>query len=1211
MEVVKDPDNDRDQVLVQLVNQYQGLLLRMCYIYLRDMEQAKDATQDTFLKAYRSLDSFRGECSEKTWLIQIAMNTCRDMQRSAWFRHHDRRITPEDLPQAIRLPDYTKFPKYPVKLLQGHILSAILFFDFMCHNVMRCVFRSGAFFEKVCWLAGRRGACMSSNGNQSVETLLRKDRELQASQERQLEEGLVYADRYVNRQYLVNLDVHTALRVQRPSYQFLRLYHIDKFIFDANEDINDKLISVYGALNTIRSNVIIVIQSHKDGVEFYMGTRCEQASTAGYILEKALKGNFGGSQLENLSSDRIQSVLADRVIPSGHGSKCVSSVTLVPSLRDEEKEHFVQGMEKLIDAMAGHDFTAILIAEPMDQPAIERKKRGLEELYATISPFSETTLAYGTNASYAVADGTFSSFADSINNSVTNSNSETYSESSTETDSSSSSYSFGSSSSDGQGSSSSSGASFSSGHSSSQTYGSSYSWSKAVTSGQTQTTSSGVNQTITNTIGESRTVTIKQINKSVTELMERIDQQLERIRACESFGLWSCAAYFVSDDIQVCTIAASSFRALIAGDNSYLDKAYINVWDSANSRATNTILQSIAYGLHPTIELPRANMFEAQVVKPTVLVSGKELPVFMSLPRKSVPGLVVDNMASFGRTVFNPYENPNNPHLDLGVVMHKGIPNEHLSVSLDMEEFRSHCFITGSTGSGKSNTTYRLLESFISRKIGFLVVEPAKGEYKIAFGKLPGINIFWTLDKVYPLLRLNPFSFPPSIHVLEHMDRLIEIFNACWPLYSAMPAILKTAVERAYTSVGWDLKNSIRIPITHREFPTFEDLLRELPKVIKESSYSAQTQGDYIGALVTRVSSLTNGIMGSVFCSGDEIPASVLFDRNTIVDLSRVGASETKSLLMGILVMKLNEHRMDQGTGMNARLKHITILEEAHNLLRRTSTAQSSESANVAGKSVEMISNSIAEMRTYGEGFIIVDQSPTAVDISAIKNTNTKIVMRLPEKADFEAVGNAFALSDEQIREIARLPRGAAIVSQSGWLEPVMVHVHRAGELYESTIPESIPRSSGSAIARFIATGLQDAENMFFNEIAVRKFLRSSQLPANQQDDLIGNYKRLERECRIAKELQTESEVKFIIDSIGCAALADIYPLVVDDKDSAKAKKQYLVWKQKISDSLETYGDFGNKEERLGLAAKLLLYAALVQKKPKYIAARKILLERK
>ena len=104
MDVVKEADNSRDQALERMVNQYQGLLLRMCYVYLRDMESAKDAVQETFLKAYKALAAFRGECNEKTWLIQIAMNTCRDMQRSAWFRHNDRRITPEDLPLSAQVP---------------------------------------------------------------------------------------------------------------------------------------------------------------------------------------------------------------------------------------------------------------------------------------------------------------------------------------------------------------------------------------------------------------------------------------------------------------------------------------------------------------------------------------------------------------------------------------------------------------------------------------------------------------------------------------------------------------------------------------------------------------------------------------------------------------------------------------------------------------------------------------------------------------------------------------------------------------------------------------------------------------------------------------------------------------------------------------------------------------------------------------------------
>ena len=102
-EVVKDPGNNHDQIIIDLVNQYQGMLLRMCYVYLRDQELAKDAVQETFLKAYRGLHSFRGECSEKTWLVQIAINTCKSMQRSAWLRHHDRRITPEDLPQTVTM----------------------------------------------------------------------------------------------------------------------------------------------------------------------------------------------------------------------------------------------------------------------------------------------------------------------------------------------------------------------------------------------------------------------------------------------------------------------------------------------------------------------------------------------------------------------------------------------------------------------------------------------------------------------------------------------------------------------------------------------------------------------------------------------------------------------------------------------------------------------------------------------------------------------------------------------------------------------------------------------------------------------------------------------------------------------------------------------------------------------------------------------------
>ena len=167
-----------------------------------------------------------------------------------------------------------------------------------------------------------------------------------------------------------------------------------------------------------------------------------------------------------------------------------------------------------------------------------------------------------------------------------------------------------------------------------------------------------------------------------------------------------------------------------------------------------------------------------------------------------------------------------------------------------------------------------------------------------------------------------------------------------------------------------------------------------------------------------------------------------LFDKNVIVDLSRVGSTETKSLIMGLLVMKLNEYRMSYGK-TNSPLTHITVLEEAHNLLKRTSTEQSSESSNLLGKSVELLANSIAEMRTYGEGFIIADQSPGLLDLSVIRNTNTKIILRLPEQNDREIVGFAASLNEYQIEELSRLERGVAAIYQNDWIEPVLAKVSK------------------------------------------------------------------------------------------------------------------------------------------------------------------------
>lgn len=376
----------------------------------------------------------------------------------------------------------------------------------------------------------------------------------------------------------------------------------------------------------------------------------------------------------------------------------------------------------------------------------------------------------------------------------------------------------------------------------------------------------------------------------------------------------------------------------------------------------------------------------------------------------------------------------------LGNILHLGKCAE-TPVELDVNEFIKHVFVTGSTGSGKSNAMYLMLSQLREAGKTFMVVEPAKGEYKHVFGCLQDVTVFSNTHKVGQLLRVNPFSFPyEQIDVLEHIDRLVEIFNACWPMYAAMPAVLKHSIITAYEKCGWDT-NASEHKLAEPIFPTFEDVVACLKTYLDSSDFSAEAKGDYKGALQVRLQELCDGMFGKMFNNGS-IPDDDLFNKNVIVDLSRIGSSEGKALIMGILIMKLNEFRMAEG-GMNRPLRHVMVLEEAHNLLKRTSSAQSDESSNVAGKSVEMISNSIAEMRTYGESFFIVDQSPSLLDTAALRNTNTKIVLSLPDAEDSKVAGVSMSLTDDQTDEIARQKQGEAIVYQNTWELPVQCKIDK------------------------------------------------------------------------------------------------------------------------------------------------------------------------
>jgi hypothetical protein len=563
------------------------------------------------------------------------------------------------------------------------------------------------------------------------------------------------------------------------------------------------------------------------------------------------------------------------------------------------------------------------------------------------------------------------------------------------------------------------------------------------------------------TIGKNEGLTQKFTNHGIQYTLDTIEKQIKRLEESSALGMWDFSAYFLSKSPVIANNAAHMYLALTQGDESYLSQSSVNLWvpptnamskDEKRNEEIRQKRQNVKYIVeyikrlqHPEFQLQAPENDNEWLMYPphvstTVSLTGRELARSLNFPKKSISGVPVIECAAFGREVHQ-YEVNDNPPEEIGVGyayhMHH---DEKEKVMLDINSLTSHTFVTGSTGTGKSNTVYQLISKIRDKGINFMVIEPAKGEYKEWLGA--DCHVYGTNSNETELLYINPFSFPEEIHVLEHIDRLVEILNACWPMYAAMPAVLKDAIERIYVNKGWNLQKNKCCIKGGREFPTFVDLLSALPEVMEESAYSNDTKSDYSGALMTRVKSLTNGLNGQLLCSGVERSSADLFESNVIVDLSRIGSMETRAFFMGILVMKLQEYHMSKKE-MNVKLKHLTVLEEAHNLLRKTSTAQSQESSNLQGKSVEMLTNSIAEMRTYGESFIIVDQAPGLLDEAVIRNTNTKIILRLPDADDREVVGKSAALDDNQIDEIAKLTRGVAVVYQNNWVEAVLCHFEK------------------------------------------------------------------------------------------------------------------------------------------------------------------------
>jgi len=783
--------------------------------------------------------------------------------------------------------------------------------------------------------------------------------------------------------YLSEITTKYSPKIGSPNINIenrLRYFDITKWVIDPEEENTEKLTNVYQVLSQQDCSIALIYQRSQVGCKVILavaniGENDSPDIADQYVgrIKKSIKGNFPGATL----AEDVQVGSPIQYVQVQDESTFYYSLAAVSNLASDKSEGFIsQSMEKLLDGIVpenkSEEYSLVLLATPYK--SVQQAKDDLANKYTALSSMAQL------QTNVAITEGEMLGTASNLGANI----------------------------------------------------GVNFGVSAGVNIGRTI---NNVKQIGSNT-GETRTFT----NYGVKHLLDTIEKQMARLEESDALGMWKFAAYAISANVNIAEDVAHMYLALTQGNDSFVSKAKVNVWQGGmvgDCSAISSILENVYMLRHPEFAVcsdENESFAYPTPVDLTTKISGKDLARALNFPRKSVSGFPVIEAVAYGRDVQRYSANDQGKTIPIGQIVHMRNKEKDKTVKLSTRSLTSHTFITGSTGTGKTTATLQLIEQARKEGVNILVIEPTKGEYK---DKVGGIyTVLGTNENVTDkLIKMNPFWFPQHVHVLEHIDRLIEILNASWPMYAAMPAVLKDAIERAYINSGWNLTTSESLGV----YPTFFDLLETLPEVMDDSMYSKDTKSDYSGALITRVKSLTNGLNKSIFCDEYGVSDKELFEKNVIVDISRIGSVETKSLIMGVLIMKLQEYWIDKGE-FSKELKHLTVLEEAHNILRRTSTAQAQEGANLQGKSVEMITNGIAEMRAYGEGFIIADQAPNLLDEAVIRNTNTKIVLRLPDADDRITVGKSCSLNEKQIDEIGKLPDYTAVVYQNDWIEAVLCY---------------------------------------------------------------------------------------------------------------------------------------------------------------------------
>ena len=398
------------------------------------------------------------------------------------------------------------------------------------------------------------------------------------------------------------------------------------------------------------------------------------------------------------------------------------------------------------------------------------------------------------------------------------------------------------------------------------------------------------------------------------------------------------------------------------------------------------------------------------------LVTAEEATEFFRLPlgtQRVSAGLPINDSESSSKTYSNDLINSGD--IDIGVLKSSN-RQDHIGICL--RDLAKHMLVVGTPGSGKTTFSVGLLDRlWKDHHIPFLVIEPAKNEYRALVQSIPDLQVFTPGKNFISPFVFNPFVPPKNVKLETYKSTLKTAFAAAVSMSTPLDKIFEESINNCYSDFRW--LDTYTVEDKGKIF-NISDFIKCFQETFEAIGYTGDAKN--IGrAGVVRLNSLVN-----LFDNYFSIPIEDILKKPTIIELAAIENKDQKALIISILLLSILAYVNANYIGEGG-LKNVILLEEAHVLLD-TGTNSGQGDANPSAIAQELVKRMLAEIRSYGVGLVIADQSPRKVSTDVVALTDMKVVFRLVESVDKQIIADSTNMTDAQTQRMSRLKPGEAFL---------------------------------------------------------------------------------------------------------------------------------------------------------------------------------------